>query len=77
MLCVWLYPNPWSRHEDLRDLAHHPTTNEPAFAAIEVDDLDKVTGGCAACDTACASGPAPTVGGAQLPAALMSAFARR
>lgn len=54
-----------------------PTTDEPAFAPIAVDELDTVAGGCAACGMTCANGPAPTVGGAQSPANLLAAFARR
>jgi hypothetical protein len=54
-----------------------PTTDEPAFAAIDVDALDNVAGGCAACGTTSADGRAPTVGGAPSPANLLAAFAGR
>lgn len=54
--------------------------NAPAqngFAAIDVDALDDVTGGCGACGQACANGPAAQAAPAGNPAALPAAFAGR
>ena len=55
-----------------------PTTpaNQDAFVAIEVEALDDVTGGCAACGSDCAAGPAPRAS-APNAASQLDWFARR
>lgn len=46
--------------KNIKNTPTSPTNStEQAFASLETASLDGVTGGCAACGSNCAAGPAP------------------